>query len=283
MDLETCQRIFVHRRNLFQEIIKQGREAINVVYRAFFDYTNFPEERDVVKKYFLNDCAEQKLQAKDIYSFVAKIVNENEYEGEIEKPQYTWEIGGVLSVTWTDPEGKKFEFRVRNYNGSHEKAIALWFLEHSLPTHIGLFWSFSRQFLEPFLEKEKCTVEAFSLGTQQSILPNKMSLWTKMDSNPANIGNFFTDSLPSASYYVNPPYTEFTLKKAMEKMRTCLKSKKKYTFVFITPTWEDAEFYNLAMFNKNLKYFHRYDKAPIWSNGKVFTANVGFTIFVFKN
>lgn len=283
MDLETCQRIFIHRRNLFKEIMDEGKEAINVVYRAFFDYVNFPEEKAVIRKYFLFDCKEKGLDEKKIHKFVAQLVNQKEYEGEVEKPKYNWDFGRLLLVMWKSPDGESFEFRTPNYVGNHEKAAALWFLEKSLPTHIGLFWSFSREFLQPFLEKEKCTVEAFSLATQNSILPNKMSLWSDMDSNPANIGNFFKDSLLPGSYYVNPPYSEFTLKKTMEKIRECLRSKKKYTFVFIAPTWKDAEFYQLALFNKKLAYFHTFDRAPVWANGKTFTVKVGFTIFVFKN
>ncbi len=255
------------------------REALNILYRAFFGLVNFPKEKKNIFELFKLECSESKIEydtmralLDDIWGLPDEMKVDFNLTGGVAALRAN--IGGMsFDLPWVDEADDE----------AVKKRIALTLYERSLPTQTGLFWSFAKSFLEPYFSKYNMQVEAFALADDKGLLPIRMTMYSELDNRPRNIGNFFKTPLPPMNYYVNPPYSELLLKKATEKADSFLRTKNPYIFMFVVPAWKDAEFYQYLLYNRHLIQHDHYDSAPIFSKGKIMTIKSGFDVFVLSN
>lgn len=249
------------------------KEATNILYRTFFDLVNFPKEKKAIFTVFRDECDSFGIDYRVMRGLLDKIWGENDGK----KLEYSMEgdelatIGALkFNLPYCDEE-------------SRDNRVALSLYERSLPTHTGLFWSFSKHFLVPLFDKYKIHVEAFGMADEPGLLPVRMTLYSDLDNRPRNIGNFFKDPLPPMNYYVNPPYSELLLKKAAEKADSYCRKKRPYTFLIIGPAWKDAEFYQYLLYNPFLVESRLINPAPIFSGGQNMIIKKEFVVFVLSN
>lgn len=288
LSLQNALSVNLQRVAANQEALYIHRDALNILYRAFFGLVNFPKEKKTIFDSFKRECAESKIDYETMRGLLDRIWGEAkkmpvDYHLSSNGPlkamigSMTIDLHGAES--FVDPE----ESATDTADPIIENRIALALYERSLPTHTGLFWSFAKSFLTPYFKKYNMQVEAFSLSEDQGLLPLRMTLYSKLDNRPRNIGNFFETKLPPMNYYVNPPYSELILKKATEKADSFLRKKEPYTFMFVVPAWTDAEFYQFLLYNRHLIQHDHYDSAPVFSKGNIITVKTGFDVFVLSN
>ena len=283
--LENAIHVFSERKKLVEELQQLPVDTLSALYRAFFGLVNFNSEKARILDELKNECKSIEVSYSDVKSIFSRMWSSE----DVKKCSLSFDHQGldskVIVKSRALPEGE-ISLLIRNSPSDSEEMknrIALSLYEQSFYKRNGMFWSFPRAFLQPFFEKIGCKIEAFCMSEDAGLLPTRMSLYSELDNRPRNIGNFFSSSLPPSSYYVNPPYSEFLLKKSVERADHYLRKKQKYKFLFVVPDWKDAEFYQFLLYHKKVTCYITYDRFQVWNAGKTFWVKKGLAIFILEN
>ena len=289
--LENAIHVFSERKKLVYELKKLPEDTLSALYRAFFGLVNFNSEKSRILEELKHECKNIGVSYSEVKSIFSRMWGT---DGEC-KYKLSFDHRGLDSEVTVEskafPEGEMTVMIKSAPSGLDEDEekeamrdrVALSIYEQSFYRRNGMFWSFTKAFLKPYFDKIDCKIEAFCMSEDAGLLPTRMTLYSVLDNRPRNIGNFFTSNLPPSSYYVNPPYSEFLLKKAAERADHYLRKKQKYKFLFIVPDWKDAEFYQFLLYNKRVTYYTTYDRFQVWNAGKTFWVKKGLAIFILEN
>lgn len=300
-EIKTLKRAlpFYQMLNDFEKNFLSNYEEKNVFVRALLGFLNFPKS----KKYLLSKVKEElkevseKLKNTQTHS-VVKTTNHDQLYTQIKKIFEEIE-GGIDKVEVSIKKVKSDDGEIVSQKlivgeesfmfppEMSQQEMVLHFLESGVCPKNGQHWSFERSFLYRFFNHYKVDVEAFSLSTNHT-LQKYMSLFSEVDESPFCLGNFFTTDLPPSVYYVNPPYSEFLLKKAVQRALEYLggKSKVGYGFLFVIPAWEDSEFWQTLFHSRYREDWYRFsgnNRPRVYSDRKSFNSTFDVDVFFLKN
>ena len=199
---------------------KMHKEWINILDRYLLNYYNTEKSTAAIKEACLqkakDECVEKGIKRETI----DKIIIVDIPKIDIKKiPEYN-SLYSILKLKHPNKTDIEYKTTV---------------IKYYLLGINGQQWSTTDDFKKSLENKYPNLTEAFASPLNHT-LKRYFSIF-ESDATFGSLGNFFDNKDYNIPLYINPPFTEYILSKAVD---TALKYKK---FVMITPTWSDAKWY----------------------------------------